>query len=414
MHILFLSDNFPPETNAPATRIYEHAVHWVKAGHEVTVITCAPNFPEGKLYDGYTNRWRTVETWDGIRVVRMKTYISANEGFILRTIDYLSYMVTGFFGGLLERRPDVVVATSPQFFAALGGWLLSVFKRRPFVFELRDLWPASIVAVGAMRKSMTIKLLEKLELFLYARATAIIAVTQAFKDDLIARGISAERIHVVRNGVDMERFSAAPAPSSMRSKLGLEGKFVVGYLGTHGMAHALDHVLDSVRLLRERNDVAFLFVGSGAAKADVDRRIAEDNLQQATSLPRQPRSAMPELNSLCDVALVPLRNSPVFESVLPSKIFECMAMGVPMVVSVPEGEATGLVRRVGSGVTIPPESSSVMAETIVALEADRPRLKTMRDAGLAAAPTFSRSKQAARMLDILERQSARPSKAKSG
>lgn len=406
MHILFLSDNFPPETNAPATRLYEHAVRWVDAGHQVTVITCAPNFPEGRVYEGYKNRWRAVETWQGIRVVRVKTYVAANEGFVLRTLDYLSYMVTGFIGGLLEKRPDVVVATSPQFFAAVGGCLLAAVKRRPFVFELRDLWPASIVAVGAMRKSTIIKLLEKLELFLYHRAVSVIAVTQAFKDDLIARGVPAARVYVVRNGVEMEQFTPGSPPDQLRAELGLEGKFVVGYLGTHGMAHALEHVLNGAELLRQRDDIVFLFVGSGAAKAGVDRQIGETDLQQVKSLPRQPRAAMPELTALCDIALVPLRDSLVFESVLPSKIFEYMAMGVPMIVSVPEGEATKLVTNCDSGVVIPPESPGILADTIIELEADRPRLEAMRDAGLASAPRFSRSEQATRMLEILEHHAA--------
>jgi len=151
MRTLFVSDNFPPETNAPATRLYEHAVRWVRAGHQITVLTCAPNFPEGKLHGGYTNSWRQVENVDGIRVVRVKTFITANEGFFLRTLDYLSFMVMAFATGVFEPRPDVVVATSPHFFSAVAGWVLSVARRRPFVFELRDLWPASITAVGARR-----------------------------------------------------------------------------------------------------------------------------------------------------------------------------------------------------------------------------------------------------------------------
>ena len=162
MHILFLSDNFRPESNAPAARLYEHAVRWVRAGHDVSVITCAPNFPEGKVYAGYKNRWRDVEWIDGIRVVRVKSFITANEGFLLRTLDYMSFMVSSFIFGLFERRPDVVVATSPQFFCAVGGWTLSVLRRLPFIFELRDLWPASIEAVGAMHSSWVLRALERL------------------------------------------------------------------------------------------------------------------------------------------------------------------------------------------------------------------------------------------------------------
>jgi len=188
MRILFLSDNFPPESNAPATRLYEHAVHWVRAGHHVTVLTCAPNFPEGKVFPEYRNRWYVVEEVDGIRVVRVKTYITANEGFLKRTLDYMSFMVTAFIVGLFQKRPDVIVATSPQLFAALGAWMLAAVRRRPFIFELRDLWPASIVAVGALQNIRIVLWLEKLELFLYRQGTSVVSVTNAFKANLTERG----------------------------------------------------------------------------------------------------------------------------------------------------------------------------------------------------------------------------------
>ena len=165
MHILFLTDNFPPEGNAPASRTFEHARVWVRLGHKVTVITCAPNFPDGKVFDGYSNDWLNRETMEGIDVIRVKTYITANEGFVKRILDFMSFMVSGFFAGLFVKKPDVVVATSPQFFTAVSVWAVSAFKRKPFVFELRDVWPASITAVGAMKKSLVIRLLEKLEIF---------------------------------------------------------------------------------------------------------------------------------------------------------------------------------------------------------------------------------------------------------
>ena len=228
MRILFLSDNFPPEGNAPATRLWEHAIRWVRDGHQVTVITCAPNFPEGKLFDGYHNRWRYVEIMQGIRVVRVKTYITANEGFTKRTLDYMSFMVMGFIVGLFEKRPDVVVATSPQFFSALGGWALSVAKWRPFVFELRDLWPASIMAVGAMKKSMIIRFLEQIEMFLYHRARRVIAVTESFRQDLVDRGIPAHKIDVIRNGVDLERYQPADQDPNLQDEFDLKDKFVIG------------------------------------------------------------------------------------------------------------------------------------------------------------------------------------------
>lgn len=401
MRILFLSDNFPPEGNAPATRLHEHAIRWVRAGHQVTVITGAPNFPEGRLFEGYRNRWHQVEGIDGIRVVRVKTYITANEGFLRRTLDYMSFMVSGFVAGLFESRPDVVVATSPQFFCAIAGWALSVARWRPFVFELRDLWPASIVAVGAMQRSRVIRLLEKIELFLYRRAAAVIAVTQAFRDDLVARGIERDKIHVVINGVDLDRYHPQPRDAELAREFGLEGKFVAGYLGTHGMAHALDKVLAAAALLRDRRDIAFFFAGAGAARAEVESIVDRQGLDNVRLIPRQPKERMPALWSLCDCTIVPLRNSPVFATVIPSKIFESMGMGVPILMSLPEGEATAIINATGSGICVPPEAPPALAAAIVRLADSPAEMQTLRAAAWAAAPGYSRDAQAARMLDIL-------------
>lgn len=176
MHILFLTENFPPERNAAATRVYERACYWVKWGHEVTVLTCAPNFPEGRVFPGYRNKWYQVEMVDGIRVVRLKTFITANEGIVLRTLDFLSFMGGAMVAGLFQKSPDVVISTSPQFFAAVGGWGLAGLRGKPFIFELGDLWPASIAAVGAMEQNEFLRWMERLELFLYRRSAAVIAL----------------------------------------------------------------------------------------------------------------------------------------------------------------------------------------------------------------------------------------------
>jgi glycosyltransferase involved in cell wall biosynthesis len=408
VRILFLSDNFPPEGNAPATRLYEHAVRWVRAGHEVTVITCAPNFPEGKLFAGYRNAWRQVEVMDGIRVVRVKTYITANEGFLKRTIDYMSFMLMATVMSLFERRPDVVMATSPQFFCAIGGWMVSALKRRPFVFELRDLWPASIIAVGAMRKSLLIRSLEKLELFLYRRADAIVSVTESFRTDLVSRGVPGDKIHVVINGVDLDRYEPRPRDGALAREFGLEGKFVAGYMGTHGMAHALAKVLEAAERLLHREDIAFFFAGSGAERARVEQIVAERELHNVRLIPRQPKERMPALWSLCDLSIVPLRDTPMFGTVIPSKIFESMGMGVPILMSLPEGEATGIVRRTGSGICVAPENPEAMAREIARL-ADAPEeMARLRGQAYEVAPQFSRDALAAKLLGVLEALCDRP------
>lgn len=214
MRILFLTDNFPPETNAPATRTFEHARRWVRAGAKVTVITTAPNFPAGRIFHGYRNRLFQREWIDGVETIRVWTYITANEGFARRTLDYMSFMVMGFLAALFQPRPNVIVSTSPQFFTACAAYVLSIFKRRPFVFELRDLWPDSIIAVGAMRESAAIRALKRLEYFLYRKAARIVSVTNSFKTVLSANGVPADKIAVVRNGADLKGFTPR-APNQM-------------------------------------------------------------------------------------------------------------------------------------------------------------------------------------------------------
>ena len=402
MHILFLSDNFPPESNAPATRLYEHAVHWVQANHHVTVVTCAPNFPDGILYKGYTNRWYAVENMEGIRVVRVKTYITANTGFFKRTLDYISFMVIAVIVGLFQKRPDVIVATSPQFFSALGGWMLAKLRWKPFIFELRDIWPASIVAVGAMKKSRMIQWLEKLELFLYRHSDAIISVTQSFKTDLIQRGISKEKITVVMNGVELIRYMSCPKNPDLLKKYDLQDKFVVGYIGTHGMAHALHRVLESADQLRNRKDILFLFVGSGAARQVLLQETKQKGLDNVILIPRQSKEMMPQFWSVCDIALITLKDTPLFASVIPSKIFEAMAMGIPIVLAIPDGEAADIIRTTKTGITIAPEHPRLLSKTIVDLQAQPETLKKLQQANIAASSQFSRKQQAKKMLTVFQ------------
>jgi colanic acid biosynthesis glycosyl transferase WcaI len=403
MNILFISDNFPPESNAPASRLHEHARHWVRAGHQVTVITGAPNFPEGRVYPGYQNRWHQTEDVDGIRVVRVKTYITANEGFLGRTLDYLSFMAMSVVAGAFERRPDVLVATSPQFFAGIGGAGLAALRGVPFVFEVRDLWPASIVAVGAMQGGRLIGALERLELTLYRRAAAVVVVTEAFRNDIATRGIERDKIHLVPNGADLGWCAPRPRDASIVAEYGLEAEFVVGYIGTHGMAHGLERVLDAAEALRHVPGLSFLFAGAGAQRAALEQSVARRGLENVRLVPRQPKQRMSALWSACDVTLIPLRADPVFATVIPSKLFEAMAHGVPILISVPEGEATALVRETGAGLVLPPEDPAALAAAVLELMGARERLRELRERALAAAPRFSRQRQAERMLEVLER-----------
>ena len=402
MKILFLTENFPPETNAAATRVFERACYWAQWGHDVTVITCAPNFPFGRLFPGYQNRWHQVETIDGIRVVRVKSYIAANAGIARRTFDFISFMITGSIAGLFANRPDVVVATSPQFFSAVAGWMVGAMRRRPFVFELGDLWPASIAAVGAINNSAFLRAIEKVELFLYRRSACVIALTHAFKENLVRRGICMNKIAVVINGVDMHRYGPRDRDAELAKKWDLTKHFVVGYVGTHGMAHGLGNVLDAAERLKDVLNLRFLMVGAGADRAALIQSAQQRNLNNVVFIPSQPKEAMPQIWSLCDVALVHLRDVPVFAEVIPSKMFEAMGMGLPLLLSLPDGEASAILQFDGAGLWVPPEDSVALANATMRLFRDDPLRQKLARQSRSAAQRHTRETQARHMIKVLE------------
>jgi colanic acid biosynthesis glycosyl transferase WcaI len=403
LKILFLTENFPPETNAAATRVYERAVYWQNSGHNVTIITCAPNFPQGVLFEGYQNHWYQTEDLFGIKVVRVKTYISANRGVVRRSLDFLSFGFMGFIVGLFQSRPDIVVATSPQFFTAVAGWAIAACRRLPFIFELGDLWPTSIAAVGAMKKGFLLSLVEKLELFLYRRATRVAALTHAFKKNLVRRGIEANKIDVVLNGVDLPRYAPKPRDEKLAKKWLLKDKFVIGYVGTHGMAHGLNNVLDAAEKLQVNEKIRFLFAGAGADR----KRLVEDAknrmLSNVVFMSTQPKEEMPTVWSLCDVALVHLKNNPAFGEVIPSKIFEAMAMGLPILIVIPDGEARGIVEDNAAGIWVPPENPKALVEAVQKLSSDTLLCSELIAGSLAAAPRYSRTVQADEMISVFEK-----------
>ncbi len=402
MNILFLTENFPPETNAAATRVYERACYWVQWGHRVTVVTCAPNFPRGKLFQGYENRWFQSEEMSGIRVVRVKTFITRNEGVVLRTLDFLSFMATGFAAGLREAKPDVIVATSPQFFAAVAGWGLGETRGVPFVFELGDLWPASIAAVGALHEGLSLRMMEKVELYLYRRSECVVALTGAFKENLTARGTPPDKIAVVVNGVDLSRYTPRPRDKGLAETWGLEDCFVVGYVGTHGMAHALGSVLDAADRLRHVERLRFILVGSGAERIQLMAEARHRRLDNVVFVPPQAKDDIAAVWSLCDVALVHLKNSPVFREVIPSKMFEAMGMGLPLMVASPDGEASRILAADQAGIWVPAEDPDALARATMKLFEDDALCRAYGERSLAAAPLHTRERQARRMIEVLD------------
>ncbi|HEX6364343.1 MAG TPA: glycosyltransferase family 4 protein [Albitalea sp.] len=403
MHILFLTDNFPPEVNAPASRTHEHCRQWVRAGHRVTVVTCAPNFPKGRVFPGYRNRAWQRETMDGIEVIRVWSYIAANERVGQRIADFVSFMATGALASLFVRRVDVVVGTSPQFFTACAAWFVGAVKRRPYVFELRDLWPESIKAVGAMQDSRALRWLERVELFLYRKAARIVSVTHSFRADLQRRGIDPAKIDVVTNGVDISRFTPRPKDEALLDRLGLRGKFVAGYVGTHGLAHGLETLLAAADRLRGRDPedrFRILLLGDGARKAALVEQARAMGLSNVVFVDSVPKEEVMRYWSLLDASIIHLRRTELFQTVIPSKLFESMGMGVPVLLGV-EGESADIVRREGVGLTFEPENAAQLVEAMQRLADDAGFADECRRRCLTAAHRYDRSTLAGEMLRSL-------------
>jgi len=402
MHILFLTDNFPPESNAPANRTFEHARQWVASGHRVTIITCAPNFPEGQLFEGYKNRWFQTELMDGITVIRVWSFMTRNAGFVLRLLDFFSFMVSGFLGGLRVRDADIIIGTSPQFFTVCAAYCLAKVKQRPFVFEMRDIWPESLQAVRMSNAGLSVRLAAPLADYIYRRADHLIVVTHSFKVYLQDRGVSGERVTVIPNGVDPDMFFPIPADISLQQELQLEDKFVVGYLGTHGLAHGLESVVEAARLAGQTDDltaVHFITVGAGA-QFDRIKEIASD-LDNFTMIGQVSRADILRYWSLLDASLIHLKASLLFESVIPSKMFEAMAMGVPLLHGV-GGESADIVRTSRSGICFAAEQPEALLSAIRQISTEKDAYQQMKTSCLSSAQNYNRASLANRMADCLQ------------
>ena len=248
MRILFFSHYYTPEGNAPATRVSALCERWAKAGHDVTVVTCAPNVPSGVVYDGYRNV-RMDETINGVKVARVKTYIAANKGAFRRMLNFVSYFMSALWTALGLPRPDVVIATSPQIFCGYAGVWYARLRRVPLVVEIRDIWPESMGAVGAHIPGPAYWALERVEKAMYRRCAKLVTVGEGYRERLVEKGVPAEKIAIVMNGTDLEVYGPRGKDEGLLRRFGLDGKFVVSYIGTVGMACGLEVVLDAAELL---------------------------------------------------------------------------------------------------------------------------------------------------------------------
>lgn len=363
MKILFVSHYFPPEVNAPANRTHEHCRRWVADGHDVTVLTGVPNHPRGRIFEGYENRWIQEEQIDGIRVIRTWMYLTPNSGFLRRVANYLLFALTAILASRRTGTPDVVVATSPQFFVGVAGALIARRKRSPFVLEVRDLWPKSIVELGQLRDGAILRGLERLERWLYRSASGIVVNTRTFRDHLIERGVDPNDIELIYNGIDPTVFAPRPKDEARLAAHGLEECFTVAYVGTLGLAHGLTLLIDAAERMKDRSQVRFLLIGDGADREKLEAEIARRGLSNIEMLGLQPRQAMPDWIASIDLLLVLLRDLPVFETVIPSKIFEFLAQERPVILAA-RGEIREMMQEAQGALVIDPENEDQLVAAI--------------------------------------------------
>lgn len=396
-----LSHYFPPEIGAPQARLGEMARMWAEAGDDVTVLTGMPNHPTGVIPPEYQGKIRVDETTDGFRVVRTWLYATPNTGIVKKTAGHLSFMVTSVVLGWRKiGKPDVIIVSSPTFFSIFSAWFLSRVKRSGLIVEVRDLWPAIFVELGVLTNPLAIRVLEKLELAAYHAADHVVVVSEGFRDDLIERGVPAEKVSTITNGADLERFESATAKPEDRAWLGAsDDDVLVLYIGAHGISHGLDTVAEACARL-DPAKVHVAFVGEGAAKPQLVDKVRELDVSHISLHDGVPSHRVPELLAAADICLVPLRDVSLFSSFIPSKIFEYLAAGKAVVGSV-EGEPAAILREAGA-VVVPPEDVEALAAAIAELVDDEARRTTMAEVGRAeVAKRFDRRVLAGRYREVI-------------
>jgi glycosyltransferase involved in cell wall biosynthesis len=418
MQVLYISQYYPPEACAPATRVDSFTREWARAGADVGVLTGFPNHPEGILHAEYRQAWRrgfAREEREGVKVYRTWLYPSANRKLWGRGANFTSFALSAAVAGpCVAPRNGVVIATSPQILVGVAGWAVGTLRFLPWVFEVRDLWPESLVGVGqAAADSLLYRSVGRVASFLYRRATHIVVDGEWKRRHLIEQGVDEKKISVVRNGIE-ENFCPDPnsanalhARRQLRQELGLGDEFVLLYAGTLGMAHGLETILQAADRLRGRRDIAFLIMGAGAERGQICERVEKLRLANVRVLDKQPRERVPEFLAAADACLIPLRNQEVFKTAIPSKLFEAMAAGRPAILGV-EGEAKEILLASQAGLAVRPEDSEAMVAAILRLRNEPSLCQALgRNGRQAVLEKYLRPTQAAKYLSLLSELCAR-------
>lgn len=389
MHVLFLTQYFPPEMGATQNRLFYLAKSLLTRGHKVTVLTALPNYPEGKIFDRYRGRVLMEEDIDGIRVLRVWCYATQSKAMFPRMLNYGSFMLASLLlGTSLVGRPHVMLVDSPPLFLGLSALPMKWILGAKFVFNVADLWPEAAVAMGVIKNSFVITAASALEGLIYRHSDLITGATRGIVENIRRRAPN-RPVVLLTNGAEMSAIDVDRGDrEALRLSLAGAGKFLVGYAGLHGLAHRLETVLDAAARLAGNPDIVFLFFGDGPEKAALMKKSGQMGLKNVQFYPPQPKDKIAEIISSFDVALAPLRDLALFRGYLPSKMFEAMGLGIPVICSGPvPGEAQAIIDESGGGIVTRAENSEEMAEAVLKLYRD-PELR--RQMGAAAKEYVSR------------------------
>lgn len=401
LRVTFLTHYFPPEVGPAQVRLFELAKRLIGTGETVTVVTGFPNYPTGVIAPGYGGKMFMEDHVDGIRVLRTWVFATRGRGFLSRILNYLSFPVFSLLAIRKLGRTDVIYVQSPPLFTGLAALWFARLKRAPFIFNVSDIWPQSAVELGVLRNRFAIRISEMLERHIYRRAARITVPTPGILERLVARGVPRERLFLLTNGVDTAAYQVGAPDLELASRLGLDGHKVFMYAGLHGLAQGLDVILEAAKLTRNP-DILYVLVGDGAEKAELVAKAEAEGIANVRFLPIQPTSTLPAVLNLAYATIIPLRRLELFKAALPSKLFDSMAAGRPIVAPL-WGEAAALVEAAACGVVVEPEDARAVQRAVETLAADPALAHRLGEQGRRyVVEHFDRDDIAARLAKLLE------------
>jgi glycosyltransferase involved in cell wall biosynthesis len=402
MRVLLIHQAFVSPDEAGGTRHYELGKYVVSSGHQFTIVASDLSYLTGKAI----NQQRSLvfeQQLNGIRILRAFTYPSLHRSFAWRVISFLSFMVTSVWAGLRAGPIDLVMGTTPPIFQAVSAWLVALLRRRPFLLEIRDLWPTFAIDMGVLHNPLLIILAKWLERFLYAQATHLLVNSPAYRDYLIQKGVRADKITLIPNGVTTSMFDPDAKGEEVRQNWQLNGEFVVTYAGALGLANDIPTILRAAEQLREQTHIHFLLVGDGKERQQLERTAQQLKLSNVTFTGSVAKSRMPAVLAASDACVATLQNIPMFTTTYPNKVFDYMAAGRPTILGI-DGVIRQVIEDAQAGIFVQPGDDKALANAVLTLANDRTKAQAIGASARAYVQKhFERSQQAEQFAELLEK-----------